>query len=163
MQNKCIQEESPTDMTPRIHYEVSCHNQSNNVVPGRMCMCACVPKFAFLGKIFFFSSNFSFFFLFKMKVPDKSKALKKYMVLFSIVIVAIVVSTVLAGYVGTENVVKDIPTEVKNQVQTIPGMEHLETLSNQTDIAIVLKQSKLIIIMVFGYLLSLKKNNEYKT
>lgn len=98
-----------------------------------------------------------------MKVPDKSKALKKYMVLFSIVIVAIVVSTVLAGYVGTENVVKDIPTEVKNQVQTIPGMEHLETLSNQTDIAIVLKQSKLIIIMVFGYLLSLKKNNEYKT
>lgn len=92
-----------------------------------------------------------------MKVPDKSKALKKYMVLFSIVLVAIVVSTVLAGYVGTENVVKDIPTEVKNQVQTIPGMEHLETLSNQTDIAIVLKQSKLIIIMVFGYLLSLKK------
>lgn len=100
-----------------------------------------------------------------MKVPDKSKALKKYMVLFSIVLVAIVVSTVLAGYVGTENVVKDIPTEVKNQVQAIPGMEHLETLSNQTDIAIVLKQSKLIIIMVFGYLLSLKKtmNIKHKT
>lgn len=84
-----------------------------------------------------------------MKVPDKTKAMKKYMVLFCILLVLIVVSTVLAGYVGTENVVKDIPTEVKNQVQTIPGMEHLETLSNQTDIEIILKKSKLILLSIF--------------
>lgn len=87
-----------------------------------------------------------------MKVPDKNKGMKKYMVLFCIVLVSIVVSTVVAGYVGTENVVNDIPTEVKNQVQTIPGMEHLEKLSNQTDI---LKQSKLILIIVFEYLRSI--------
>lgn len=27
LKNTCIQEEAPMDMTPRIHYEVSCHNQ----------------------------------------------------------------------------------------------------------------------------------------
>lgn len=52
-----------------------------------------------------------------MKVPDKSKAMKKYMVLFCIVLVAIVVSTVLAGYVGTKDVVGDIPNIVQHQVE----------------------------------------------
>lgn len=32
LQNTCIQEESPMDMTPRIHYEVSCHNQRKKEV-----------------------------------------------------------------------------------------------------------------------------------
>lgn len=52
-----------------------------------------------------------------MKLPDKSKGMKKYIVLFSIVLVSIVVSVVVAGYVSTENVVKDIPTKVQNQFQ----------------------------------------------
>lgn len=32
LQNTCIQEEAPMDMTPRIHYEVRCHNQWKKVV-----------------------------------------------------------------------------------------------------------------------------------
>ncbi|XP_065941126.1 uncharacterized protein [Magallana gigas] len=98
LQNTCIQEEAPMDMTPRIHYE--------------------------------------------MKVPDKSKAMKKYMVLFCIVLVFIVVSTVLAGYVGTKDVVGDIPSIVQHQVETMPGWTILGTLLNQTEIeTLILNQS----------------------
>lgn len=46
-----------------------------------------------------------------MKVPDKNKGMKKYMVLFCIVLVSVVVSTVLAGYIGSKSVEKDIPDE----------------------------------------------------
>lgn len=43
-----------------------------------------------------------------MKVFGKSKGLKKYMVLFCIVFVFIVVLIVLVGYVGMKDVVDDI-------------------------------------------------------
>ncbi|XP_011434793.2 uncharacterized protein [Magallana gigas] len=74
----------------------------------------------------------------EMKVPGKSKGLKKYMVLFCIVLVSIVVSTVLAGYVGTKDVVDDIPTKVQNQFQIMPEWKKLEKQSNLTAIKIFL-------------------------
>lgn len=75
-----------------------------------------------------------------MKVPDKSKAMKKYMVLFCIVLVSIVISTVMAGYFGTKNIVDDIP-KFEPQVETSQILEILEALSNQTEIeTLVLNQ-----------------------
>lgn len=70
----------------------------------------------------------------KMKVPDKSKGMRKYMLLFCIVLVSIVVSTVVAGYVGTEKVVKDIPNTVQNNFQTMPEWK---TLGEQTNLTVV--------------------------
>lgn len=70
----------------------------------------------------------------KMKVPDKSKGMRKYMVLFCIVLVSIVVSTVVAGYVGTEKVVKDIPNKVQNNFQIMPEWK---TLGEQTNLTVV--------------------------
>lgn len=82
-----------------------------------------------------------------MKVPDKSKAMKKYMLLFCIVLVIIVVSTVMAGYVGTKDVVGDIPSIVQHQVETMPGWTILGTLLNQTEIeTLILNQSELFLI-----------------
>lgn len=80
-----------------------------------------------------------------MKVPDKSKKMKKYMVLFCIVLVSIVVSTVLAGYVGTENVVNDIPTEVKNQFQKMPEWKTLKEQTNLTAIKSFVDNGSLLI------------------
>lgn len=82
-----------------------------------------------------------------MKVPDKSKGMKKYMVLFCIVLVSIVVSTVLAGYVGTKDVVEDIPNQVLHQVQEMPEWKTLETLSNHTEIeTLILNQGELFFL-----------------
>lgn len=81
-----------------------------------------------------------------MKIPDKSKGMKKYMVLFCIVLVSIVVSTVLAGYVGTKKIVDDIP-KFEPQNYSFPIWEILEALSNQTEIeTLVLNQGELILI-----------------
>ncbi|XP_052692813.1 uncharacterized protein LOC128171091 isoform X2 [Crassostrea angulata] len=71
---------------------------------------------------------------YEMKVPDKSKGMRKYMLLFCIVLVSIVVSTVVAGYVGTEKVVKDIPNTVQNNFQTMPEWK---TLGEQTNLTVV--------------------------
>ena len=57
--------------------------------------------------------------------------MKKYMILFSVVLLFVVLSTVLAGYVGTKKVVEDIPTIVEKQVEKLPGVESLQiSLSN---------------------------------
>lgn len=82
-----------------------------------------------------------------MKVPGKSKGMKKYMVLFCIALVSIVVSTVLAGYVGTKDVVDDIPTKVQNQFQIMPEWKKLEKQSNLTAIKIFLDNGSLFIAM----------------
>lgn len=83
----------------------------------------------------------------KMQVPDKSKGMKKYMVLFCIVLVSIVVSAVLAGYVGTKDVVDDIPSIVQAKVETMSGWGILETLLNQTEIeTLVLNQGDMLIV-----------------
>lgn len=55
----------------------------------------------------------NFFFYLKMKIFDKSKGMKKYMVLFCIVFVFIVVLIVLVGYVGIKGVVDDIFNKVE--------------------------------------------------
>lgn len=69
-----------------------------------------------------------------MKIPDKSKGMKKYMVLFCIVLVSIVVSAVLAGYVGTKDVVNDIPNKVEKQFKRMEEWKILKKQSNLTAI-----------------------------
>ncbi|XP_052720482.1 uncharacterized protein LOC128192079 [Crassostrea angulata] len=65
----------------------------------------------------------------------KSNRIKKYMVLFCIVLVSVVVSTVLAGYIGSKSVEKDIPDETSQELQKMPEREFLEMLySNLTEI-----------------------------
>lgn len=68
-----------------------------------------------------------------MKIPDKSKGMKKYMVLFCIVLVSIVVSTALAGYVSTKNVVEDIPTKVGKQIETLKKLSNLTAVKSFLD------------------------------
>lgn len=58
----------------------------------------------------------------------KSDRIKKYMVLFCIVLVSVVVSTVLAGYIGSKSVEKDIPDETSLELQKMSEREFLEML-----------------------------------
>lgn len=50
------------------------------------------------------------------------------MVLFCIVLVSVVVSTVLAGYIGSKSVEKDIPDETSLELQKMSEREFLEML-----------------------------------
>lgn len=71
-----------------------------------------------------------FFFQFKMKVP-KGNEMKRYMILFCVVLVFIVLSTALAGYVSTMN----IPNEVDQKLKEMPQWQLLDNLpSNLTQI-----------------------------
>ena len=58
-----------------------------------------------------------------MKPPSKTKRMKKYMILFSVVLFFVVLSTVLAGYVGTKDVVGDLPNIVEKQVQKLESLK----------------------------------------
>lgn len=70
-----------------------------------------------------------------MKVP-KGNEMKKYMILVCIVLVFIVLSTVLAGYVSTNN----IPKKVNQNMENLPQWEYLESLqSNLSDMETVLQ------------------------
>lgn len=64
---------------------------------------------------------------FKIKTT-KGRILIKYVVLFSIILVAVVLSIFLAGYVSTKNLVKDIPNQVKEDLQKMPGWEIFKRL-----------------------------------
>lgn len=66
------------------------------------------------------------FFQFKIKTT-KGHILIKYVVLFSIILVAVVLSIVIAGY-STNNLVKDIPNQVKKDLQKVPEWEILKRL-----------------------------------
>lgn len=71
-----------------------------------------------------------FFFKLKMKIP-KGNEMKKYVILFCIVLVFIVLSTALAGYVSTMN----IPNEVDQMFQKLPEWKLLKSVpSNLTKI-----------------------------
>lgn len=58
-----------------------------------------------------------------MKHPDKNHQMKKYLVLICVVLVFIVISTALAGYVSTNN----IPNEVKQEFEKMKDWEFLKT------------------------------------
>lgn len=75
------------------------------------------------------------FFKFKMKVP-KGNEMKRYVILFCVVLVFIVLSTVLAGYVSTMN----IPNEVDQKFKKMPEWELLKSLpSNLTEMKTAFK------------------------
>ena len=68
-----------------------------------------------------------------MKAPSKTKRIKKYMILFSILLFIVVLSTVLAFYVGTKNVVGDIPQKVGEEFKVLPVVRKMEgSLNNLT-------------------------------
>ena len=68
-----------------------------------------------------------------MKAPSKTKRMKKYMILFSILLFIVVLSTVLAFYNGTKNVVGDIPKKVGEEFKVLPVVQKMEgSLNNLT-------------------------------
>lgn len=74
-------------------------------------------------------SRYNLFFQLKMKT-SKGHTLIKCMVLFSIILVAIVLSAVVTGYVSTKNLVEDIPSQVKMDLQKMPEWKILKRLPN---------------------------------
>lgn len=60
-----------------------------------------------------------------MKVP-KGNEMKRYVILVCIVLVFIVLSTALAGYVSTNN----IPEKVNQNIESLPQWGHLESLQS---------------------------------
>lgn len=80
-------------------------------------------------------SHLGFFLKFKMKVP-KGNEMKRYMILVCIVLVFIVLSTALAGYVSTNN----IPKKVNQNMESLPQWEYLESIqSNLSNMETVLQ------------------------
>lgn len=70
-----------------------------------------------------------------MKVP-KGNEMKRYVILFCVVLVFIVLSTVLAGYVSTMN----IPNEVDQKFKKMPEWELLKSIpSNLTEMKTAFK------------------------
>lgn len=70
--------------------------------------------------------NSSEFFFFEMKVP-KGNEMKKYVIMFCIVLVFIVLSTVLAGFLSTNN----ISNEVDENIKRLPQWEHVESIPSK--------------------------------
>lgn len=76
------------------------------------------------------------FFLFKMKVP-KGNEMKKYVILFCIILVFIVLSTVLAGFLSTNNISNEIN-------KSLPQWENAESIpSNLEEMKTVLKSGNI--------------------
>ena len=68
-----------------------------------------------------------------MKAPSKTKRIKKYMILFSVLLFIVVLSIVIAFYVGTKNAVDDIPQQVGEKFKGLPAVQNLKTsLDNLT-------------------------------
>lgn len=61
-----------------------------------------------------------------MKAPSKTKRIKKYMILFSLVLFSVVLSIGLAFYVGTKDVVEDIPKKVGVEFQKQPPNRNIQ-------------------------------------
>lgn len=129
------QEQTTSNIDSNIKYEVTSHNQHNRYqIKPYMIKHTNVQLFSVV--------TFFPLFSFKMK-KRKGNRIKKYMVLFCIVLVSVVVSTVLAGYVGSKSVEKDIPNETSPQLQKITEREFLEMLySNLTEIKSALQFGK---------------------
>lgn len=66
-----------------------------------------------------------------MRAPSKTKRVKKYMILFSVLLFIVVLSIVLAFYVGTKKVLDDIPNKVGEQFPELPeSMKIAQTLES---------------------------------
>lgn len=125
----------PTVTTPKIHYEVKFHNQSDQ--HNRIKWHLLVLKYVYLIMIHLglYASCFYNFFQFKMKVP-KGNEMKRYVILFCVVLVFIVLSTALAGYVSTMN----IPNEIDQKFKKMPQWDILNSLpSNLTEMKTAFK------------------------
>lgn len=92
----------------------------------------------------------------------------KYVVLFSIILVAVVLSIVLAGYFSTKNLVKDIPNQLKRDLQKMPEWKILKKLPSslsQMIHALQLGKSTMVVKKTYPTLQSIFKyylyNNIY--
>ena len=66
-----------------------------------------------------------------MKAPSKTK---KYMILFSVLLFIVVLSIVIAFYVGTKKSVGEIPQKVGEEFKVLPVVQKMEgSLDNLTD------------------------------
>lgn len=122
---------TPTITTPKIHYEVKGQNQTDqhNRIKWHLLVINYVYLILNHWSLYASFCNY-FFFQFKMKVP-KGNEMKRYVILVCIVLVFIVLSTALAGYVSTKN----IPTEVDQKFKEMKQWKLLENLpSNLTQI-----------------------------
>lgn len=63
-----------------------------------------------------------------MKAPSKTKRMKKYMILFSILLFIVVLSIVLAFFVGTKDVMDDIPQKVGEEFKVLPAVQNMDKL-----------------------------------
>ncbi|XP_078333394.1 uncharacterized protein LOC144625609 isoform X2 [Crassostrea virginica] len=71
---------------------------------------------------------------YEMKAPSKTKRMKKYIILFSILLFIVVLSTGLAFFVGTKDVVDDIPKQVGEEFKVLPVVQNMKmSLGNLTD------------------------------
>lgn len=74
---------------------------------------------------------------------SKGYVLIKYVVLFSLILVAVVLSTVVAGYVSTRSLVEDIPSQVKMDLQKMLEWKILKRLlSNSSQLKHALQHVK---------------------
>lgn len=74
---------------------------------------------------------------------SKGHILIKYVVLFSIILVVVVLSVVLAGYFRTKSLVEGIPNQVKKDLQRMPEWEILKKLpSNLSEMKYALQLGK---------------------
>ena len=72
------------------------------------------------------------------QAPHRGKQIRKYMVLFSVILLFVVTSITFALVVTTKNTVDDIPTKVGRQVKGLPSLKSMEislhNLSKSQDI-----------------------------
>lgn len=74
---------------------------------------------------------------------SKGHILIKYVVLFSIILVVVVLSVALAGYFSTKSLVEGIPNQVKKDLQRMPEWEILKKLpSNLSEMKYALQLGK---------------------
>ncbi|XP_078334068.1 uncharacterized protein LOC111101347 [Crassostrea virginica] len=60
------------------------------------------------------------------KAPHRGKQMRKYMLLFSVILLFVVTSITFALVVTTKNTVDDIPTKVGQQIKRLPALESME-------------------------------------
>lgn len=91
-----------------------------------------------------------------MKAPSKTKRMKKYMILFSVVLFIVVLSTGLAFYVGTKDVMEDIRDKVGAEIQNRPAVQ-----STIKEMQIALEPVKKSLNNIAGGQDAIEKGNHY--
>lgn len=96
-----------------------------------------------LVHVYFYNSDYFLTFLQFKKKTSKGKFLTKYVVLFSFILVAVVLSTIIASYVSTKSIMDATPNQINQIMWTMPEWNILENLpSNLTEMKHALQLGK---------------------